>query len=210
MEEKNQFKLLVEGKTDLHVIAALCQYYKVHENFDIIDCGSMENVMKQLKLRLSNVNRNQIIGVLIDADTDIRGRIESIKALLSSFCYNVPPEFPIDGLVIDAPIESLPRIGVWVMPNNKEVGMIEDFALSLIDGNDSLLYKAEQVIAELEKDSVQRYKSVHRSKAKIHTYLAWNDEPGMPIGLAITKRVLNPDSQGAIKIVDWLGSLFNV
>lgn len=30
------------------------------------------------------------------------------------------------------------------------------------------------------------FKKVHHSKAVIHTYLAWQDEPGNPLGQAIT------------------------
>jgi len=35
----------------------------------------------------------------------------------------------------------------------------------------------------------------HKSKAVIHTYLAWQNEPGMPLGQAITARALNPEKK---------------
>nr|WP_254435729.1 DUF3226 domain-containing protein [Dolichospermum sp. UHCC 0260] len=47
------------------------------------------------------------------------------------------------------------------------------------------------------------------SKAIIHTYLAWQDEPGYPMGQAITKQSLRPHTDIAIKFTDWLTRLFN-
>ena len=56
--------------------------------------------------------------------------------------------------------------------------MLEDFALNMIPAEDLLIRKVEVVLSELEAEGIQRYKQVHRSKAKIHTFLAWQDEPG--------------------------------
>ena len=57
--------------------------------------------------------------------------------------------------------------------------------------------------------AAQRYKQVHRSKAKIHTFLAWQDEPGKPIGQAITARILNPDAEEAKAFIGWLNKLYD-
>ena len=53
------------------------------------------------------------------------------------------------------------------------------------------------------------FQSLHLSKAIIHTYLAWQDEPGYPMGQAITKQSLRPHTDIAIKFTDWLTRLFN-
>jgi hypothetical protein len=37
---------------------------------------------------------------------------------------------------------------------------------------------------------VTQFKDVHLSKAEIYTYLAWQDEPGKPFGIAITVHTL--------------------
>lgn len=58
------------------------------------------------------------------------------------------------------------------------------------------------------KEKFDKNKDVHRSKAKIHTFLAWNDEPGLPMGSAITARVLDPSLGSAKIFVDWLERCF--
>lgn len=95
------------------------------------------------------------------------------------------------------------------MPNNRFEGMLEDFALNMIPAEDLLIRKVEVVLSELEAEGIQRYKQVHRSKAKIHTFLAWQDEPGKPIGQAITTRILNPDAEEAKAFIGWLNKLYD-
>ena len=56
--------------------------------------------------------------------------------------------------------------------------------------------------------SFQRHSLIHRPKALIHTWLAWQQTPGMPMGQAITARVLSCDSEIAIAFVNWLNYLF--
>ena len=45
-------------------------------------------------------------------------------------------------------------------------------------------------------------------KARIHTWLAWHDEPGLPVGTAITSRILSTDNDLCQCFVDWLERLF--
>jgi hypothetical protein len=52
------------------------------------------------------------------------------------------------------------------------------------------------------------YRSTHRSKALIHTRLAWQKTPGRPMGQAITAQVLPPNKPPAARFVDWLKNLF--
>ncbi|SEA57218.1 hypothetical protein SAMN05216455_10910 [Segatella bryantii] len=68
--------------------------------------------------------------------------------------------------------------------------------------------RAGEVLDALEKDGIQNYKKVHKSKARVHTYLAWQDEPGLPLGIAVTKKIFNPESSNAKVLVDWLKRLF--
>ena len=94
------------------------------------------------------------------------------------------------------------------MPDNNINGMLEDFIISLAPEADPLMQKAESILNELEESQIQLYKSVHRSKAKIHTFLAWQDEPGKPMGTAITAKILNSNSEHAEVFVHWIKQLF--
>lgn len=207
--EKFNYKLLVEGNNDWHVLMNLCSRYDVAENFDIIDCGGKDKLLSQLRLRLSNPSINQIIGVIVDADTDCISCYNQIVNNLKPYGYDFPDVPVKNGLILQSKEEDKAKVGVWIMPDNSSQGMIEDFALRLIDPTDVLLQKAESTIVEIEEEKICRFKPVHRSKAKIHTYLAWNDEPGLPIGQAINKNLLNADSEYAQVFMSWISRLYN-
>ncbi len=214
-EEKFEKKLLLEGKDDLHFIANLCQSISLPENFDVIDCKSCDGVFKQLELRLSNPKMNRVLGLVLDADAkNPTDRLLSLKNRLNKDIASIFPDImPEDGLVVTpADRKRFPIIGLWIMPDNIHHGMLEDFVMKLIPNNDLLISKAEEIVTDIERISPRpagRFKDVHRSKAKVHSYLAWKDEPGVPMGQAITKGILDPHSESANKFVDWLSRLFN-
>lgn len=208
MDEKFNYKLLVEGNTDFHIMMSLCVSYKIAENFDIINCHGKENLLSQLKMRLTNPSVNQVIGAVVDADSDCASSYQKVKEILKTYSFGLPEVLPREGLVITSSNDNEPRIGVWIMPDNISSGMVEDFALSLVEPTDVLMQKAESIIVEIEKEGIGRYKKGHRSKAKIHTYLAWNDEPGMPIGQAVTKKVLNSNIESAQEFLNWVKRVF--
>lgn len=208
MDEIFNYKLLVEGNTDFHIIMSLCVSYNISENFDIINCHGKENLLSQLKMRLTNPSVNQVIGVVVDADSDCASSYQKVKEILKIYSYELPDVLPKDGLSTMPINDNEPRLGIWIMPDNISPGMVEDFALTLVEPTDVLIQKAESVIVEIEKEGIGRYRKVHRSKAKIHTYLAWNDEPGMPIGQAVTKKVLISESESAMEFSNWIRRVF--
>lgn len=47
-------------------------------------------------------------------------------------------------------------------------------------------------------------------KAEIHTWLAWQKEPGKPLGQAITARYLNPNAPDAQQLIAWIRRVFHL
>jgi hypothetical protein len=88
--------------------------------------------------------------------------------------------------------------------------MLEDFVAHLIAPDDALRPKAEGILQEIERDCLNCYTLVHRPKALIHTWLAWQETPGMPMGQAITAQVLKHDCAIALSFVEWLQRLFEL
>ena len=210
IKESHTYKLLVEGNDDQHVVWALCEKHHVPESFDVVDCESVDNVLKAFELRLKLVDHNQRIGVVVDADVNLKSRWESIVSILKKTgkydCCNI--DLPQDGLLLDSTDNTYPKVGIWLMPDNNQNGMLEDFMAALATSDDTLMKKSEDVLTKLEEEGIQKYKPVHRSKAKIHTYLAWQDVPGRPMGQAITANILNSDSDVAIRFANWLKEMF--
>lgn len=203
------YHLFVEGKNDLHVVSSLCGLHHVNQNFNIKVCESVENAIGLFRLTLTNPSAYPRIGVVLDADVEKRWR-QLVDILKSSNKYDCDGlDLPSDGLVLYPLNDYDAVVGIWIMPNNRFEGMLEDFALNMIPAEDLLIRKVEVVLSELEAEGIQRYKQVHRSKAKIHTFLAWQDEPGKPIGQAITTRILNPDAEEAKAFIGWLNKLYD-
>lgn len=210
IRETHTYKLLVEGNDDQHVVWALCEKHSVPESFDVIDCGSVEYVLKVFKIRLKLADNNHRIGIVVDADENLKSRWESIVSILRDTgkydCDNIV--LPKDGLVLEPTDKAYPKVGIWLMPDNNQNGMLEDFMAALATPDDVLMKKSEDVLTEIEDEGIQKYKPAHRSKAKIHTYLAWQDVPGRPMGQAITANILDSNSDVAVKFVKWLKEMF--
>jgi len=198
--------LLVEGDNDCHVVMALCNAHQVPETFGIYQCGSDVQVLKRLNALISRPDPPKIIGVMLDADQSPANRWQSIQDKLKHYSYLFPAVPNTEGTVIES-VENLSKLGFWLMPNNLDSGMLEDFCAQLAEPQ-SLAFAEECVKQALERNLTTFNQKVHFRKAVIHTYLAWHDEPGYPLGKAITSQALRPHTDLAIKFVDWLRHLF--
>ncbi len=94
------------------------------------------------------------------------------------------------------------------MPDNQLSSELEDFGSWLISDEDALVPHVENTLNQLEADDLARYRH-KRSKAFVHTWLAWQENPGMPMGKAITAKALSANSPIAQTFMDWLNRLFN-
>lgn len=203
-ENHNQ-KLLVEGKDDQHVIWALCEKFQLTQNFDVIDCNGISNLYQQLPVRFKQ-SGVETIGIIIDADTNINERCLSISSLLKDFGYNIPDIFPGEGLIVN---DEKIKVGIWIMPNNNQSGMLEDFISFLIPHDDVLLPFVTNTLDSIEADNLNKYSKIHRAKATIHTWLALQEDPGTPMGLAVTKKYLTTDSDNCLKLINWMKLVFS-
>ena len=197
--------LLVEGVNDCHVVMALCKAHNVLETFGIYECGSDVGVLKRLNALIIRPNPPQVIGVMLDADTSVEGRWQSIKSKLQHYSYTFLNKPDADGTVVETSSDQ-PKLGFWLMPNNQDSGMLEDFCAELAQP-ESLAF-ARECVEQAQARQVTTFKEVHRSKAVIHTYLAWHDEPGYPLGKAITSQALRPHTDVAVRFTTWLIRLF--
>ena len=203
---KKNKQLLVEGNDDRHVMWALCEQHNIPETFDVIDSEGIDKLLDSIpvKLKQSDVNT---IGIIVDADTDINSRWQSLKTILTKCGYQIPVSIPSTGLIHKE--EGKITIGVWLMPNNNANGMLEDFIRFLVPNNDKLMPIAESTLDSIEVQGLNKYQAIHKPKALIHTWLAWQEDPGTPMGLSITKKYLTSTAPSCATFVNWLKELFS-
>jgi hypothetical protein len=218
---------LVEGDHDAHVLKSLFRHYNIkhvlekdlkdreYSDNDGIVIKTKGSVEKLLKSLLGHFDESgiQTVGIMVDADDKIERRWREICKILEQIGYNSIPAAPDhNGTIIDRIIRpdssDLPRVGVWLMPNNTLPGMLEDFIRFLVPNpiTDELWL--------LSEESVQKANSISPPKGKeakrlIHTWLAWQEDPGTPLGWAITKHYLDPTVPEAQILIDWVNRLFN-
>jgi hypothetical protein len=218
--------LFVEGDDDLHVISAICKSYtlpqtfkiKIPENRDIVSTdvkieekGGIDNVLKAAEFHLiDGADSVECVGIVIDADLMLSARWQSVSSILKKAGFKNLPVLPDpNGTIIKQ--ELLPTFGVWIMPDNKiERGFLETFLTFLVPNpeNNKTWQQARKCVAELEERPFIKQEADHTTKAEIHTFLAWQEEPGKPFGLAITKKYLQPENPKCEEFVEWLKRLF--
>ncbi|MDR0605132.1 MAG: hypothetical protein LBG80_12590 [Bacteroidales bacterium] len=196
--------LLVEGSDDKHVIYALCKKYRIPDNFEVIDCNGVDNLIEQIPVRFKT-SEIETIGIIIDADDNLQSQWCRLKNILSTTGFAVPQTLPKTGLILE---KDLQKTGVWIMPNNNANGMLEDFITFLIPPEDKLLPVVHSTLNDIEFRQLNKYSMVHKSKAVIHTWLAWQEEPGKPMGLSITKKYLSADDATCHNFIQWVNNLF--
>ncbi len=200
----NDSVLLVEGQDDKHVTTNLLFAHQLDKQFVVKDKEGIDNLTGTLpiELRASELKR---IGIVVDADTSLTERWSSLVSVLKKAGYADFPKAPsVAGTVVRQ--DGRPTVGIWLMPNNSDSGMIEDFVALLVPCEDPLLPRAQAAIDAIPVE-IRPFAPADRSKAIIHTWLAWQNEPGVRMGAAVTRKYLEPQSPTALTFVAWLNQL---
>ena len=200
---------MVEGTDDEHVLKHICGNRDIPHLDEVESQDGVENLIESLGVRLTLSEEGDVIGVVIDADTEISDRWQSIRGRITGVGYqNVPDQPDPDGTILDPPARTLlPRLGVWIMPNNRTSGILEDFLRFLVPKSNILFDHAKASVAAIPEGE-RRFKQLAEPKAVIHTWLAWQEEPGLPFGTAITARFLDPSVAEVDVLAAWLKRLF--
>lgn len=204
--------LLVEGPDDEHVLKHICGNRGIPQLDKVESQDGVENLIESLGVRLTLSEEGDVIGVVIDADTEISDRWKSIRNRIISVGYqNVPDQPDPDGTILDPPARTLlPRLGVWIMPNNRTSGILEDFLRFLVPKSNVLFDYAKTCVEDIPNvpSGEGIFKPKDKPKAVVHTWLAWQEDPGLPFGTAITARFLDPNVPEVDVLVAWLKRLF--
>ncbi|MBN1516306.1 hypothetical protein JXA32_07030 [Candidatus Sumerlaeota bacterium] len=149
------------------------------------------------------------IGIIIDANDSASNRYASVRDCCLTHFPNLPEQIDPHGVIVTN--QKGKRLGIWIMPDNSMQGMLETFLGRMVDDSNRGLWEFAQQCAEQAKnDHSAPYLENHTDKAKIHTFLSWQDEPGNSLGLAVQKKIFKPDNPAANPFVEWFLELYEL
>ncbi len=205
--DKAQNYLWVEGDDDSNVCYHLLKHYQLEKSIVIVDKKGIGNILSTLKVGIKG-SGPQRLGIVVDVDVNLESSWQGLSTRLIESGYDTVPISPNPGGTIIAQ-EGLPVVGIWLMPDNKIPGMLEDFVSFLLPPDDLLWPMAEDILQKVVEQDC-RFRPTYRIKAKIHTWLAWQEEPGKPMGQAITKHYLDAEAPHAQEVISWIRKLFDL
>jgi len=188
---------------------ARAQETRLFEDPDRVEVGnSVDEILEPAYLTTEIKAPNaRIVGVVLDADLAAAGRYERVRQLCSSLFPTLPNTMPEGGIVVH---NDEKRFGLWVMPDNSSRGDLETFPRFLVPSEQQPLWQlaCDSVTAAVSAGADCR--GTHIPKAQLYTWLAWQDPPGYSHGLALTRKILDPQSGHATAFVRWFRELYEV
>lgn len=195
--------LLVEGQDDFHVVEHLRHRHATVEempSFGVIVKDNDAELLKSVRWEIQTGGR-EVVGILIDSDDDVAARWQAVRDRLPDG-YDLADRPVVGGAVI----ETVPRVGVWLMPDNESAGELEDFVSRMVPSDDPVWPRAERYIDGIP-DHARQFPMGKVSRAKLYAWLATRRDPRR-MGEAIRTRDLAIDGALCQQFVGWLRRLF--
>ena len=200
--------LLVEGPDDKHVVIHLRERSGLAQNFEIVEKEGINSLLDSIEVEVDIPGRT-VLGIVLDADDNPSARWQALTDRLNRLRQEDRfdlPELPAQPEPSGTIIEGRLRIGVWLMPDNRSTGELEDFVGSMIPSGDPVWPLAEAYIEGIPP-AERKFGPGKIQRAKVHAWLATREEPRR-MGLAIKARDLVTDGANSAAFVGWLRTLF--
>ena len=194
--------LLVEGLDDRHVVRRLQERTSSALSFDIRDKEGIDNLLRFIEPEI-RVPGRAAVGIVADANDNPDARWAAISHRLREAEIGGVPKAPSPGgTIMDGP----PRVGVWLMPDNRRPGELEDFVQEMIPLDDLVWPLARKYIEDIPEEA-RKFPAGKTSRAELHAWLATREEPGR-MGSAIGRRDLQTDGPLCSAFLAWIERLF--
>lgn len=212
--------LLVEGEADRGFFEAFCRMLSIPVDVRVAtpkDTDGAHNTKEGVLSHLTSALLPQLqdgqlqrIGVVVDADRVEHGSgytvtLQRFKDALAQAGYQPNPA-AASGLVFTH-TDGLADLGLWIMPNNADEGMLEDLIKQCLHHDEAGLYQH----GEASIDAIPggpKFQSWHRTKAEVATWLAWQKKPEHGLYNAVQAELLNTDAALLKALQAWLAHVF--
>lgn len=211
--------LLVEGEADRGFFEQLCKVLALEADIKVAtpkDVGgygnSKQGVIKQFETQIRQLADGSIsrLGCIVDADyasengLGFAGTLAQLSDKLTAAGFTAKMGAAQAGLLFEH--EDFHDVGCWIMPDNQNEGMLEDWLCACRKATEqALIDYATATISALPET---RFKAIHRSKAEIATWLAWQKTPGHGYYEAIRAGLLDTNHPAYLALCGWLEHLY--
>jgi len=193
--------LLVEGYNDKSLLERICKHYNINAKIDVatpVDYipsehggfNSKRGVIESLSYFLPMLEDEDAsvkrLALILDADISgennggFKCTIEQIKDKASRHSYSKNHRYVNGGVEIPHSDSQMQPLKIWVMPNNKDDGSIENWIKNkIIEPELELFNHACDVVSKIKN---KKFSVNSVIKAEIATWLAWQNQPGRTVG----------------------------
>jgi hypothetical protein len=207
--------MIVEGWDDVHSVVSIMRVFvewpkdeaswPVHVHMgngaeDILSEGVLVTYLKGSVV--------EAFGVILDADEDANRRYGSVRTICEPMFPTLPKELPLDGVVVEN--DHGKRLGVWIMPDNSSKGSTETFLRCLVPQTSGILWDHAEKSVKIAEELGAAFSQNSWDKACLRTWLAWQDPPDLTPGIAIRKKLLDPQCSAATLFVEWFRRLYRL
>jgi hypothetical protein len=218
--------LLVEGEADKSFFTEVCSrlFSEPHIQVEVAltrDMGGRSNTKQGIYNHLNILLRQQADGdikqlaVVIDADYEsvnlpdgFNNTVSKITTIVEPYGFTLKQDQTLfSGLVFEND-NGLSDFGLWVMPNNRDEGMLENFIKVCVKTDEQPLFDyAVQVVQTVPEP--KKFKQHHYSKAEVATWLAWQKKPGHGLYHVLGDDLLLDTDHALFKKLErWLKQIF--
>lgn len=214
--------LLVEGYADRDFFNQICKAVNLNKCPKIQVAtpqdyqsprNTKEDVFKLLPSFLKKIedsdNYLERLAIVVDADKEEHGfgyekTIERVKEIVEKHDFALTKNKE-NGLIFKHS-DGLADFGLWIMPDNGNEGILEDFIKQCVSTSERNLFNhAVQIVSEIP---APKFKSHHSIKAEIATWLAWQNPPGRGFYCTIEDKLLDTSHSLFQELENWLKQVF--
>ena len=190
--------LLVEDKDEVVFLTVFLKEKNI-QNIQIIDTGGKDQFKKDFLTTLKNThgfNKVTSLAIIQDADTDAQARFKSI-------CSTLRSDLPVPTQMASFTKEN-PKVGIFIMPDCQNEGMLEFLCLSTIESEDKALQCVDDFMKCLEQNNLTP-KNTHKARCRAFLSAMKDDTPSL--GVAAQKVYWNFNSEKLKPLSNFLKNL---
>lgn len=214
--------LLVEGPSDVDFFRALLPSLElgmdveIHPPRDYGHGNTVTVVPALIPVLIQQLDTGMIerFAIVVDADHDSGGGFEprwnQLTAVLRDHGFRCPQRAPADpnrGSIFQHD-DGLPAVGLWLLPDHKSNGMLEDLVLSSADRaaeQSALLEHARSTIRDLPHTL---FSSHQYSKAVTYSWLSYQARPAIGLSAPMRAELVDRAQEPLRGLCDWLVRVF--